>query len=620
MIDNKKPPQQQSFNNTPNNTNQQSFTNDGKSFMGDYNIIPTLISRSLGSDVVIKLGNQLKEIYKNALSEYGIRIITLNSKDFKLAFSCICVCVNEAKPNGVPVSDVAYHVLQIEASNTPLTPKYVNINNVQTEVIEVPGDGIDKILREKVKAVIQAEYGNGVNIHYVDGQVIPRGFNVDDIQAVYSVAHNAGMACTTELNIIKPNFPDITIAKLDTSRSLSINVTFGKTQTTDIVGLPVRSDIMVSFSSLPKQRGNNVSINAGDREEKYTLVTGFMDLVKYPVNPRGAFGYRPLQTNVNNQTYVARYIMTSLDTEFAYTRGSVLLALLTSYAVQQNGNWMQAFKPVEVPSNQINLYDIGKLNVEANYLGTPGKGDPVDTTASSFNLPQLGEYLNMIIRPEIAISIDIPDAGPMTWFTSVFKYAAIGNIEAINLIIHAADQLTNGRFSQYFKESGTAQQGIALPIDKVHLGYYEKNGVKRDIRDWDYLAIGCAYIETDISVLEDWSDTFTNINSYPTEQRLWGRKRILNALMPNQEIVITGYATRVTFTNAFLISLLRASNDCGLMLDIKTPMSTNEFTNQRGIGDFLAGGMLSGQTGFNFPTSQQGWSGYGMTDGGRFKI
>lgn len=552
------------------------------------------ISRGVGSEYLNKLVQGLTEIYKQTVNEFDITLITLdNVNEAALAFSSILVCVNikdHAKQG------VAAHILLVESTGDKIMPVFENINNVQTEITRCTGDAIDSVLVTKVQEKLALAFP-GCRTFIVDGEVVPTTFDLDSKTDMHSLALNAAWACGTEVMINRTGFTDLDLTKELRDTTLVVNVGFNRTQIRDAVGLPMRSDVLMNFSSQKQNQGRAASINSNDREMKLTEISGFVDLLW---NPSGAVNQMGLYQAYNQpltHKYVARLVMTNLASNFSYTPASVLLALSTSTALSLDNNWVQSFRP-QASHDGIDMADIGAINIEANISNEPaGFGTRIDTKSDSFKLTDLGQLVSTLVAPGIIMSMDCPETGPQSWYLSMFAAAAAGNRNAINRIITAAKDLTGGAFTRYFAEGTPIFTDVN---NRIHLGYWiDKYGMKRDIRDIDTLAVANLIGERNPQLIRDWSDTFLR-TSYPLPMRLAARKKIIMALT-NESAVFTGFAQRVTYTKEFMVALEQSIHDTGLGVRVNTPLSSAEFQNQRGVASFAGSALM--QPGQSFMTS-----------------
>ena len=419
--------------------------------------------------------------------------------------------------------------------------------------------------------------------------VIPRDFNLDNNVLIHRVLFNSGLATVTELKVSSPDFVDPSIPTSNIDVNLLLNVQFGMNHHESVVGTPIRGDIVVDFSTKERHQQRSRSINDVSSERKLSTVTGYVELMWAPsVNTYQNNLYGAPQNNLT-QKYLANFVLTDIVSDRAYTPASLLMALYTALAVRDSNNWVQAFKPSNVQG--LDIRDIGALNIEANLprLGqVPGQipeyGERVDTKVSTFGISELGQYVTALVQPGLAVSMDVQLAGPNTWYLTMFKDAANGNPYANDVIVNSANTLTRGLFSKHFQ---TGTPIFVQCSEFIHMGYYtDRNGVRKDLRDIDYVAVANILGDRDPTMLRAWSDTFI-YTEYNPLTRLNARMKIIKGCT-GDSAVFTGIATRVTFTGAFLNALAASIRESGISVDINTPMNTSEYYNTRGNDDLHA--------------------------------
>lgn len=547
------------------------------------------IGADLTSEYMSKLTTGLTEIYKEANPATEITLLSLDqSNEPALVFSALVVCM---RLKASPKAGVAYHVLICEATNKALDPIIDTVNSQQVEIMRVTSDALDQVLVKKVSERVAAAFP-GVTSHMVDACVIPRTFNPEDKFRLQQLALNAGMAVMTELEMALPEWADFNLGVNQRDSNLLINIAFTHQQLEDAVGQPMRSDLLVQFSSQKqKEQGRQDSslVNTGDRDAKISEISGFIDMVYSPVVPM--MGYNPYAQPMPQATqkYLARMIVTNLASNFAYTPSSVLLALATSLSVRDDNNWIQAFRPVNT-GKDIDLHDIGALNIEANLSNEPGQyGTRINTKEDTFRLEDMGRLIAALVQPGLVMSLDCPENGPQSWYLSMFAAASNGSQAAYEAIYSAAQELTNGQFGKYFP------QGSPMFVDtgnRVHLGtWIDAHGVKRDIRDIDTVAVANLIGDRDPQVIREWQDTFLRVN-YPLAQRLAARKKIIMGLT-NQQATFTGFAQRVTFESKFMTGLSQGIKDLGIPVRVATPLSSAAFTDSRGVATFAGQALMA---------------------------
>lgn len=546
------------------------------------------IGKDLSSEYMTKLKTGLEEIYKNVDSSTEVQVVVLDpTNEPALVYSSIVVTL---RIKDQPKLGVAYHVLICESTNEPLTPLLENINGQQVEILRVTSDALDNVLANKVKERVQRMYP-GMTAYLVDACVVPRTFDPEDKRKLQQLALNAGMACKTELVMRTPGWSDFNLGMNQRDSTLVITQSFNHQQIEDAVGNPMRSDVLITFSSQKNKEQNQQSqglVNTGDREAKVSEVSGFIDLVWAPVQPQAQMGYYA-PVAVATQKYVARLVLTNLSSNFAYTPSSMLLSLGTAMTLRDDNNWMQHFRPRQT-GRDVDLHDLGAMNIEANLAAEPTQfGTRINTKADTFRLEDMGRYIASLIQAGLLFSMDCPENGPQSWYTSMFAAASAGSAAAYDAIYEAAQDLTNGAFGRHFVK------GTPMFIDvgnRVHLGtWVDANGVKRDIRDIDTVAVANLIGERDPQVIREWSDTFLRVD-YPLAQRLAARKKIIAGLT-NHSAVFTGFAQRVTFSTAFLDALSKGIRELAIPVRVVTPLSASSFNDSRGVAGFVQQGLLA---------------------------
>ena len=541
------------------------------------------IGRGVGSETLTRLQAALAEVYKQANAEVEITLIPLdNTSEVALAFSALVVCL---RYKNSPDLGVAYHTLIVEATGEKIPAKFEQINNTQVEIFRVAGDACDAILLAKVSEKVRAAFPQS-RIYNAEACVVPRVFNTEDKVAVHQLALNAGLAVSTELDIRQKDFQDMNLATSAHDSNLTVTLSFARQQLENSVGEPVRSDLLLSFTSQQQNQQQSASINSGDRTARIAELSAFIDLVWAPSAQQGG-GYNPYaigQQQQVTQKYAARMVITNMRSTIASTPPAQLLALVTALSVRDDNNWIQAFRPTPITGKEVDVHDIGAIGIEANFENSPTNfGTRINTKSDTFRPEMLGQLISATITPGLVISLDVPECGPETWNMSIFAAASNGSVEATEAIYNAANQLTNGNFGRHFS---LGSQMFADLGNRVHTGYYiDSNSVKRDIRDIDYLAVMNLVGERDPQAIRDWSDTFTR-TQFPLAQRLAARKRTIMALT-GQSAEFTGFAQRVTFTHAFMEALAVACKETGLAIRINTPLNSGDFNNERGVAGFI---------------------------------
>lgn len=567
------------------------------SFRNTGSITSSPLGRNAGGELVARMSEALSEVYKAISDRVDVRMLSLDNNNVQgLAFSVVIICGRWKNKRDTGVS---FYTLILEGTNNPLLPKLENINNHQVEILRPTSAAWDEVLVAKVTETVAEAYPN-TPLFNADATVVPRTFNLDNKNDVYNLARNAITAVTNEIDIHTPGFHDLNLEQLEKGTFVT-SVRFERTQIVDDVGMPMRSDIQ--FEYLDNQTGNkqnSQSVNSGERSTVIGKLSSFIDFSWAPVVAPNSFmfgGQNPQAQNLPGgllptQKYAARQVITQIEPTALATLPALLNLIAVSSAAAEFNNWQQTFMS---RGNGKAMHDIGGLNVEANIFNDPsGKGARIDTTGDNFREGDLRQMLNVMVRPGLATAIDVPDCGPQSWYSNIFAAAANGSTQASMTIVQAADYLTNGAFTRNFPAGAQIFTDLG---NRVHLGFYMDKATNQiqDIRNIDYLAVINTRGVSDDNIIRRWSDTFSALN-IPLAERLDMRARIIREIAPNA--TITGFATRCTFTDAFLSALYTSIAACGVRPTIQTN-GTAGIHADRGVASFTTNALLqTGQTGF----------------------
>jgi hypothetical protein len=526
------------------------------SFRNTGSLFTSPMGRNLTSEILHKLTKAMQAVLNDSLSsQFESMLIPIDRENNDSLSVSVLVVALQSKAN--PSFGVAYHTLILEGSTEPIQARTESINGQQVEIMRTVGDAFDPIMIRTVAEAVAMHFPQ-TKLLSADACVVLRDFKFDDPSAVGYLAINAAFAAATDLELQRPSFYDIDLSKANNDSSLTIRTTFGNSERIDAISSPVRADIAIELSAAPVNQGNNNGSFGIEKVSPVTRVDGFLDLIWDPAQVVQNI-YAPQTPNF--QKYSARFVITNLESAKLLTIPSQLLALVTTMNLRDNQAWVQALRQVHRQGGDSNMHDLGAIGIEVNFENNQtGYGARIDTLSDAFKPENLGKLVAATIKPDLFLSMDVPECGPQTWSTSVFAAAAENNANANQAIINAADHLTNGAFSRHFNNSNGR---VAIDENnRIHLGYYEdKNGVRKDIRQIDYLAVLNRTGETDPVICRDWSDTYARTN-YPLPIRLQARARIMQNLVPG--IVFTGFARRVTFEPAFIDALAKACAECGL--------------------------------------------------------
>jgi hypothetical protein len=542
------------------------------------------VTRTATSEALTKAHASLQSFYeKNNLIEAPYETIIVpvdNRKETNLHLSSIVICVRNGQDK---LMGVSYHTLMLEGSGEALMPRIENYNGRQLSIDRVTGDVYDRDYQDTVAAVIARAFP-GIPARAIDSQVVPRTFNFDDVDALRNLAVNAIMPCTSDLAQRDPSFTDLDLSRYQRDAQLIAQVNFNEPDMVDYVGLPVRNDISITLSANSNNKQNANAINSQDRSMTVSRLGGFIDLMWAPQEAQiTPYGMPPQGVQPK---FAARLVLTNMENVMKMTVASQLLALVTSLSLREGTNWYPYYTPRHVTgkNKDIDLRDIGAINLEANVLNEAGGyGARIDTKSASFNNIELGRLISAAIRPGLTYSMDVSECGSDTWYNGVFAAAAAGNVAAANAILEAANKLSGSVFGQLYNSN---EAPVIINDDRIHLGYYVgADGQKHDLRKIDYLAVMAINAEKDKGAAQAWSDTFLRTD-IAAVQRLDARKKMITDMVRG-DVVFTGFAQRVTFSNRFLESLAKACQQVGLDVRVSSPSFGTDYQSSRGVANFL---------------------------------
>lgn len=560
-----------------------------------------ILGKSPASEILTKLTKALYEMYGEGDQSYAVKLIPIDLNNNRaLPLSALAVCVQDKQALTL---GVAVHILMLEGSAEPFQPVYEQVANMNIEKLRVASDAYSLDVINAVFDEVQRAFPN-TNMLDASGCVVPRAFNVEDKVVLHLLAANASKATTTLLNTSHPDFTDLNLAGAEKDTTLGIRTLFNQSESCDAAGNPQRSDVVIDLTATSNTNQNRTQgVAPMDRTVAISRASGFIEPIWAPVQQQAAYNIYQPQVAQNKQIYMARFVMTSLETADLLTIPAQLLALAVAATLREQNGYIPAFLKKGRGGDTAAWHDIGAINIEANLANEPnGIGTRIkDTQADSFGLAELGQLIGATFQPGLVMSLDVSECGADTWHNDVFAAAAEGNEGANQSIINNAQILCNGGFSKNFP--------VGTPIctdeyNRIHLGTVQTKDGVRDLREFDYLTVLNMLGEKDPSIVRAWSDSF-NRTDFSLDSRLAARKKILTGVF-GDNVTFTGFARRVTFTDAFINALLMGIASTKIQIRNTTPLADMGAFERVGynVGGVLGGGAPSGL--FTFGQANQG--------------
>lgn len=542
-----------------------------------FGLTTSLSSYGSGGDAYEKLYNKIKDILKSSAEDKKtsntFSVIKLLKHAPGLNYSAIIVAETS---NGF----TAAHILMIERTGDYPQTANETIAGVRYELIRTPADALD----DKYVTAAQAAVASTLNVDMsavviTDGTLVPNEFDVNNEAAVMGLLSNTTNSTCAELGIRVSDYKGVNLGALpDEYRNgkFYINLYFNPEDSNffDQTGMPVRQDICISLTYKTGNTQNNRSVNQGNDVTEIVKTYGYID-----------FEWSPSVVNnmMSSQKFVPNFIITHIESTITPTPDILMLGIASVLAINEDMNWMQSFRPTPSRKNEIDYNDIGALNIEGNIENSPtGFGKKYDTKSKTFSTTELNKFIQTLVRPNIMVSIDLPKAGPETWFTSVLQYVRFRNSkEALARVNEYITTLTNGNYQP-------AQAPMFADVtNKIHGGFYRSKDGFKDIRHLNsYLSITNFINDTNQSpaLAAQYTNTLYN-TAIPAELRSAERKKYIDE-MSNKTAVYKQYHDRVTFSAPFLSSLITSLKMVGFAPVFSNMGATNDMFQRRSTSDF----------------------------------
>ena len=526
-----------------------------------------------------KIAAKVKMLNEEQKTEEKYGVIKLLKQNAGLNYSAIIVTES--------INNItSAHVLMVEKTGDYPEKITENIGGVRYEITRTPADAMDeKYITQATSAVADALRVSADSVVITDGTLVPNEFDVTNDAHVGELIKNTFNALTAENGIRVTGYKGMNIAQLlsdNRNGKFFINLFFNGDETNffDQTSMPVRQDICIALSYKVGGNQNNKSINQGLETYEIVKTYGYIDFEF--VGPQVINGI------LQPQKFVPNFIITHIESVVAPTPDILMLAVASVLALNDDLNWMQSFRSKQVGKNEVDYGDIGGLNVEGNIENNPtGYGKRYDTKSKTFTVVELNKLIQTLVRPSLMVSIDVPKAGPETWYTSVLRYIKFNNDRgAYERVSDSIATLTNGVY-----QHGNVAMFTEIS-NKIHGGFYKtKDGVK-DVRHLSsYLSLANYVTDTNQSpaLISQYTNTLYN-HGIPAELRAAERRKYIDD-MSNKTAVFKQYYDRLTFSAAFLGNMVNSLKAAGFNPVFNNMGQVNDMFVRRSSVDF-AGAML----------------------------
>lgn len=550
-------PQQQNYQQFGNNQQQtgQQFTGQqgfgqqqnpgfgGQSFRA---FGASKISRSAGIEAVNKFNKLAQEVIESnqMAAEYKLVLIPQEFTQVQLP---VFAFYKTTTINGETVNVVRPIIYGVEQ----LPARTFKADGFGTDVTveSAPGD----IYTDRLWSTI-TEYlaGVGVKGTFRDACAysIPQTFNPEEgsvtvVMAVNATAIESYLAMAGDATTFKELSPEMfrngrTEARLD----------FNPKPIFDSCGNPVRADwaVAVSHSENANQNGYNSNLDFSNNRYAIVNVYGYVDLI--PVRQQQQFNPMNAWMQMTPPPYQPLIVITTIDTHMGVlTPGMVMLGLHAATAIVENFNYTRVFRPrLQHQGIPRNFGAIGFENPQLADGKAPAMIDVVSDDAVFFGL------VGAALIPSPVWAIDIEETGDNNTVLQLFRSLAANDGSsqlASDIYLRSANHLTGGNFGSVAAQANLLPGEIATnDNNRIALAPYSAdNGVLRDRRDVDHLAMLTVLGGTDMGTVHQFDQTM-NDTAAPAEVRLAANWILVSRLVSTQSP--TGYARRIILNGKFL--------------------------------------------------------------------
>lgn len=466
---------------------------------------------------------------------------------------------------------VSVYTYMLENTGSPLKPMTGNdpITNERYELPRMTGSQYDDIYWRSVRdnvvrtlkltANVQVlESGAGVihsEMDWADNTAISKLLNNAENAAMAYANRASGYTIETPLNLVNEINPAVD--------RLSAGFNFNPAPLYTADGQPLRNDVEIKLTVASE---GDVQVQ---NTEPFTTVNGFVELVAAGGQPQmiqGMYGPMPAP-----QRYYPQLAITSISSGISNAEGPEfqVLGLYVATLLLENNNWMNAFSPRMV--NGVDINDIGAVNYEMRLGMDPqdpnARPKKIDTKAHDFNSMSLHQLLSQACFPQMSVVMDIEETGHRNWVNSMFLQAGGQPASTVaqltpegklahDAIIAAANNLTNGKFAEFFVDHNqliTIRDG-----SRIQGGYYLSDDGKRlDNRNVDLLAVLNFLGESDPRRVEEWKMICSSTSGLSGPKRIALRQAFLQTILGGS-YVQKCYYERVMVSFYFLDALRKA--------------------------------------------------------------
>ena len=521
-------------------------------------------------------------------SSYGIVFNTLPIQAGDSPSVPVPLLVTVAECNGAH----AYYVSVIETGTVRPEDRTNTEGNETYRVFVSSGEAITREMFEYVEERLAAWAKMPADkFIYAGASVYYRQNDPSDARAVENYARLCvGLALSTSITIDEADFQDLRLTDYTYSGDkLILRAEMPDQHDLDPAGIPLRNDIkMVLCVQAAAENNRNRDYDQTPQyssAEPLVAASMYTDTVYDPREVK-VEGARRGQEEYLDTTYTPVVVITDLISA-KQTPNQLLLALAAAFGVRNKSTYMAALDPRAVSTEVAHLRNIGALQIdigaEHDRDGQFGQGFDANDLDNYSQKDHL-EFVRQNFNDEVMFALEIPEYGANTWYLETFARAGEGDVDARKALLDAADDLTDGKFSEHYRDCGGTGKVVDVQEMRYVRGFYHnKNGMRRSNMDIDNVARFNILGDTSPAHarLAEEVEIDQNRSQYYRSAFL---HRIVNSCQPVEPV---GYSVRYYLESAFIVALSAAVIECGVNPELNSPYAESS-TGRRTTGSRFA--------------------------------
>lgn len=513
------------------------------------------------------------------------------------------VIAKEATLNGKPVIVIRPLIMPNASIELP-TRKVTLQNGMHQEVIETEtsvGDVFSRKYYGKLVSFVQATLGKpNAEVILAGAFPIPADLVLKDSELqLRALLIKSVNACEDHLQRRSGEKP-FTIGMLKAQdETLAAKIDTRDLTVTDVLGNPIRSDVVVSMQRVRNQNQKQEN-EFYETDVKLNQVSMFTNLEYQQQAQQNNIFANSQQVAQPVPPCTAAVVITDVrnaDGIAANTPEMYWLSLSNAYRATHGHAWARPFVPQT--GKVKDLRDIGALGWLSQLQAK------IDTKAAAFDDAQFGMLTLSMIKPHPVFQIDLNRLGENGPIDGMLLDCAGGENQqkAVATAIRQISNLLGSDFGKFF--DWTTQPILVKTGQTVDLGHYlDEDSDKRDRRELDNLGA----LNASEGNLNEWWAFYGaqgNPNIHPDQRAKQNRNFDRQYL--GSTVTYTGKAERCTFNPKFIEALDAAIVAAGLhvTMDNTSVLSGGQrFTGNSVINNFQVGGTAQVQ---QYGGAQQGY-------------